>query len=79
MVAAVLPISVVFLTYNDQHLIEDGLKSVVDWASEIVVVDSGSTDGTLDIVRRYTEDVVVHPFENYAAQRNWAQANIPLA
>lgn len=74
-----LPISVVFLTYNDEQLIEDGLKSVVDWASEIIVVDSGSTDGTLGIVRTYTEHIVVHPFENYAAQRNWAQVNIPIA
>ena len=79
MTTAVLPISVVFLTYNDEQLIEDGLKSVADWASEIIVVDSGSTDGTLDIVRRYTAHIAVHPFENYAAQRNWAQANIPLA
>jgi len=78
-VASILPISVVFLTYNDQHLIEDGLTSVKAWASEIIVVDSGSTDRTLEIVRRYTDQIVTHPFENYAEQRNWAQSSVPIA
>jgi len=75
----VLPISVVFLTYNDERLIEEGLQSILGWVDEIYVVDSGSTDGTLEIVRRYTDKIITHPFENYAAQRRWAQANLPLA
>jgi len=76
---SLLPISVVFLTYNDEHLIEEGLQSVAGWVDEIYVVDSGSTDGTLEIARRYTDKIANHAFENYAAQRNWAQANLPLA
>jgi len=75
----ILPISVIFLTFNDEKLIQEGLNSVADWVDEIYVVDSGSTDKTLEIVKGYTDKIVSHPFENYAAQRNWAQKNLTLA
>ena len=73
-----LPISVIILTYNEEANIEDCLLSVCDWAGEILVVDSGSTDRTLDIVQRYTPHIYEHPFENYSQQRNWAQAHLFL-
>lgn len=73
-----LPISVIFLTYNEEQNIERSLNSVAGWAGEIYVVDSGSTDRTLEIVQRYTDKIVHHDFENYAQQRNWAQENLPL-
>lgn len=74
-----LPISAIFLTYNDEKLIEEGLKSVYGWVGEIIIVDSHSTDGTLTIAQKYTDKIEIHPFENYAAQRNWAQTQIPIA
>lgn len=73
-----LPISVIVLTYNEADNVADCLQSVVDWVGEVFVVDSGSTDGTQTIVRRYTDNLVEHPFENYARQRNWAQEQLPL-
>lgn len=74
-----LPISVIVLTLNEEANLGPCLESVIAWAGELIVVDSGSTDGTLTIARRYTERIVTHPFENYAAQRNWAQTNLDLA
>lgn len=74
-----LPMSVIFLTFNSEAYIEASLRSVVEWAGELFVVDSGSTDDTLDIVKRYTNNIMHHPFENYAKQRNWAQHNLPLS
>jgi glycosyltransferase involved in cell wall biosynthesis len=41
-------------------------------------VDSGSTDGTTGIAKAAGARVVDHPFENYAAQRNWAQQHLAL-
>jgi glycosyltransferase involved in cell wall biosynthesis len=76
---AVLPLSVIILTYNEEANILDCLHSVVDWAAEVFVVDSGSRDRTVALARRYTDNIVEHPFENYAQQRNWAQASLPLA
>jgi glycosyltransferase involved in cell wall biosynthesis len=41
-------------------------------------VDSGSSDRSVEIATSAGAQVVAHPFENYAAQRNWAQKNLPI-
>jgi len=74
-----LDISVIVLTYNEEDTIKECLESVFPWAKEIIVVDSGSSDQTLSIVRRFTDKIFVHPFENFAQQRNWAQDNLAIA
>jgi glycosyltransferase involved in cell wall biosynthesis len=73
-----IPVSVIVLTYNEEKNVEECLRSVSEWADEVFVVDSGSTDATLEISSRYTSNVVEHPFENYSRQRNWAQDTLPL-
>jgi len=73
-----LPISVIILTYNEELNIEDCLKSVYGWVEDIFIVDSFSTDKTLEIARRYTDKIYQHPFENYAKQFNWALENLPI-
>jgi glycosyltransferase involved in cell wall biosynthesis len=74
-----LPISVIVLTFNEERNIDACLKTIVDWAGEVWVVDSGSTDRTLEIVAQYTTRITSHPFDNYSKQRNWAQAGLALA
>ncbi len=76
---ASLPLSVLFLTYNEEKNIADGLSSVAGWTDEIFVVDSGSTDGTIDIVKRYTDKLYHHPFESWGQQINWALDNLPFS
>jgi glycosyltransferase involved in cell wall biosynthesis len=73
-----VPLSVVILTFNEEANIDACLSSVVDRVGEIFVVDSYSTDRTLDVVRKYTDKIYQHPFKNYANQRNWAQDNLPI-
>ena len=73
-----LPLSVIVLTHNEEGNIRDCLTSLEEWAGEIFIVDSGSTDQTLEIAAEYTDKVTHHPFENYSLQRNWAQDNLPL-
>lgn len=69
------PISVIIPCKNEEHCIENALESV-KWADEIIVIDSFSTDGTLEIARRYTNNIVQRKYKNSADQKNWI---IPLA
>ncbi len=66
-------LSVVVLTFNEAANIEACLESV-KWANEIIVVDSGSTDATCEIARRYTDKVVFHPCNGMAEQRNYGRS-----
>jgi len=74
-----VPISFVVLTQDEEENLEACLRSFSEWAGEVFVVDSGSTDKTLEIAARYTDNVVSHPFGNYSLQRNWAQENLPIS
>jgi glycosyltransferase involved in cell wall biosynthesis len=50
-----LSLSAYMITYNNGATIEKALASVAGWAGEVVVVDSESTDGAQEIIRRYTD------------------------
>jgi len=58
-------------TLNEEAMIRECLESV-GWADEVFVVDSFSVDRTLEIATRFGARVVQHPYENSAAQKNWA-------
>lgn len=66
-------LSVTIITLNEETEIGPCLESVA-WADEIVVVDSGSADRTVEIAKKFTEQVFHHPWEGYAGQKNWAVA-----
>lgn len=66
-------LSVILITKNEAELIEQTLISV-QWADEIIVVDSGSTDATVEICRRYTSKVVVTDWPGFGPQKNRALA-----
>lgn len=68
-------LSVVMIVKNEAAHIERCLRSVAPVADEIVVVDTGSTDGTVDIIRSLGLNVTVGEFEwcsDFAAARNAA-------
>lgn len=73
-----LPISVIVLTYNEEANIGPCLDTIVGWAHEVFVVDSNSTDRTVEIAKQYNAEVFQHPFETYSRKRNWAQLNLPI-
>ena len=64
-------LSVVIITRNEEKNIVACLESV-SWADEIVVVDSGSTDRTVELCRRYTDHVSFREWDGYSGQRNAA-------
>lgn len=73
-----LPISVIIITFNEENNIGNCLETVYGLVDEVFIVDSGSTDKTLEIAKRYTDKIYYHPFVNFAQQRNWAQENLPI-
>ncbi|MBE9503976.1 MAG: glycosyltransferase family 2 protein [Proteobacteria bacterium] len=64
-------LSVTIITLNEERKIRDALESV-KWADEIVIVDSGSTDKTLEICRKYTDKVFHQDWPGFVAQKNYA-------
>ena len=72
-------LSIVILTHNEEANLPACLASVKLLKCKIFVVDSGSSDRTRDIATTAGARVIDHPFQNYAAQRNWAQQNLPIS
>lgn len=64
-------VSVIVITKNEEKNIIECLSSV-KWADEIVVVDAGSTDSTVQKVRKFTRKVFVRPWVGYGAAKNFA-------
>jgi glycosyltransferase involved in cell wall biosynthesis len=64
-------LSVVIITFNEEANLPRTLESV-KWADEIIVVDSLSTDGTVEIAKSYGAKVLVEPWKGFAAQKNSA-------
>jgi glycosyltransferase involved in cell wall biosynthesis len=66
-------VSATLITHNEEANIEEALRSLA-WADEIVVVDSGSTDATIETCRRYTENVFQRAWTGFVDQKNFAAA-----
>ena len=66
-------LTVVIITRNEQRNIGRCLKSLHDIASEVIVVDSGSTDGTEAICRQYGTLFVHHDWSGFSNQKNYAE------
>ena len=71
-------LSVIILTYNDQLNIENCLKSIKRLTDDVVIIDSFSSDKTLDICSTYGCNIYQNPFVNQAIQFNWALENAQL-
>ncbi len=74
-----IPVSVVILSYNEEANIGLCLESLSGLTEEVFLVDSFSTDNTIEIAHRYTEKIYQNPWVDWATQRNWALDNLPLS
>jgi glycosyltransferase involved in cell wall biosynthesis len=69
--------TVVILACNEARHIARAIDSARLICDRIVVVDSGSTDDTRDIVRNLGATLLINPWKNYASQFNWALDQLP--
>ena len=66
-----LPLSVIITTFNEERNIADCIESVL-WADEIFLVDSYSTDKTLELAQQFPITIRRRQYYGSAAQKNWS-------
>lgn len=72
-------VTVIILTKNEEKNIERSISSVKSFVDRVIVVDSGSTDQTVEKAKALEAEVYVHtPFENHGKQFNWAVDNLNI-
>src|SRR5438552_12860842 len=71
-------IDVMIITFNEALNLPQCLAALQGWTNKVFVIDSGSTDGTQDIARRYGAEVVHHAWPGYARQKNWGLDSLPM-
>ena len=72
-------ITAIILTKNEEVNIERCIKSIKAWVDRVVVVDSGSTDKTVELAEALGAEIYRHePFVHYAGQFNWALDNVDV-
>jgi glycosyltransferase involved in cell wall biosynthesis len=67
-----MKISACVISYNEEEKIEDCLKSLSSVADEIIIVDSLSTDKTVEIAKKYTDKIYAQKFLGHVEQKNLA-------
>ena len=74
-----VPVSVLVPTRNEAGNIRRCLEPLADWADEIVVVDSGSTDGTIEIAESFGAKVTQFAYQGgWPKKRQWALDTYPF-
>jgi glycosyltransferase involved in cell wall biosynthesis len=72
-------VSAFVLTRNEELNLEACLETLRAWCSDVHIVDSFSTDRTVEIAEQYGARVHQHRFEGHTRQRTWALQNLPFA
>ena len=72
------PVAVVMIALNEAHNLEAVLQNLKGWAQEIFLVDSYSSDGTVDIALRHGVHVVQRKFDGFGRQWNFALRELPI-
>jgi glycosyltransferase involved in cell wall biosynthesis len=73
-----VPVAVVMISLNEAHHIDAVLKNIGSWAQEVFLVDSYSTDATVDLALRHGVHVVQRGFRGFGDQWNFAVKNLPI-
>ncbi len=70
-----MKLSIIILTHNEEEIVEQAIKTA-QFADEIIVVDSYSTDKTVEIVSQYTDKIFYNQFKDFSSQKNFALTKV---
>lgn len=70
-------LSVIVVTYNEENNMQDCIDSIRQVTDKLFVVDSFSTDKTVEILEQNGVRYASHEYITYADKRNWSQENNP--
>lgn len=73
-----VPIAIIMITLNEGHNMKAVLDNIQGWASEVFIVDSFSSDDTVDIALKRGVHVVQRKFEGFGDQWNFALKHLPI-
>ncbi len=73
------PVAVIMITLNEAHNMEAVLENLKGWAQEVFLVDSFSSDATVDIALRHGVHVVQRRFRGFGDQWNFALSELPVS
>lgn len=76
--SGIAPVAVVMITLNEGHNMRGVLENLRGWAREVFVVDSYSSDDTVDIALEYGAHVVQRKFLGFGDQWNFAISQMPI-
>jgi hypothetical protein len=71
-------LAVVLITFNEELNIEQALCNIKNWATNIYILDSFSTDKTIEIASNYNVQIFQRQFDNYSNQRNYALTHLGI-
>lgn len=69
MILSMTGVTAIILTKNEEDMLP-GCLQTLQWVDELLVIDGGSTDGTIDVARAKKARVIYHPFTSFADARN---------
>ena len=72
------PVAVVMISLNEGHNMQSVLENLAGWAQEVFLVDSFSTDDTVEIAQRHGVQVVQRRFQGFGDQWNFALRELPI-
>ena len=74
-----VPLAVVMISLNEAHNMAEVLENLRGFAQEVFLVDSYSSDETVDIARAHGVDVVHRKFQGFGDQWNFAMRELPIS
>src|SRR6266403_2106257 len=73
-----VPVAVIMISLNEAHNMEGVVQNLKGWAQEVFLVDSYSSDGTVDIALGHGVSVVQRRFRGFGDQWNFALRELPI-